>query len=45
MSSEGEGKLEKGKWAAGRRLNGDEAGSGLPNGQSGMLKIKLVRFD
>jgi Domain of unknown function (DUF5597) len=45
ISSKDEGKFEKGKWVPGRRLNGDEAGTGLPNGRIGMLKIKLVRFD
>ena len=31
ISSKDEGHYEKGKWVPGRRLNGDEAGSGLPN--------------
>ncbi len=45
ISSKDEGRFDKGKWMPGRRLNGDEAGAGLPNGQIGMLKVKLVRFD
>ena len=45
ISSKDEGRYEAGKWVSGRRLNGDEFGSGLPNGLIGMLKIKLVRFE
>jgi Domain of unknown function (DUF5597) len=45
ISSKDEGRFEKGKWVPGRRLNGDEAGTGLPNTRIGMLKIRLVRFD
>jgi hypothetical protein len=45
ISSKDEGRYEKGKWVPGRRLNGDEAGTGLPNGTIGMLKVRLVRFD
>jgi len=45
ISSKDEGRFERGKWVPGRRLNGDEAGTGLPNARIGMLKIKLVRFD
>jgi len=41
-----EGRYEDGKWIAGRRLNGDESGRGLPgNGVIGMLRIKLFRAD
>lgn len=45
ISSKDEGRYENGNWNPGRRLNGDEAGSGLPNGRIGMLKVRLVRFD
>jgi Domain of unknown function (DUF5597) len=45
VSSKDEGRYENGKWVPGRRLNGDEAGTGLPNGTIGMLKVRLVRFD
>ncbi len=45
ISSKEEGRYDKGRWVSGRRLNGDEFGSGLPNGSIGMLKVKLVRFD
>lgn len=46
VSSKDEVRYENGKWITGRRLNGDEAGHGLPgNGDIGMLKIRLVRFD
>ncbi|HUP04953.1 MAG TPA: DUF5597 domain-containing protein [Bryobacteraceae bacterium] len=41
-----EGHYENGKWIAGRRLNGDEAGRGLPgNGVIGMLRVKLFRLE
>ncbi len=40
-----EGRYEKGKWIAGRRLNGDESGRGLPGGNIGFLKVKLYRLD
>ena len=41
-----EGHYENGKWIAGRRLNGDEAGRGLPgNGVIGMLRVKLFRAE
>lgn len=40
-----EGRYEDGRWMAGRRLNGDEVGQGLPEAGIGMLKIKLIRFD
>jgi hypothetical protein len=40
-----EGRYRNGQWAPGRRLNGDEAGHGLPEGSLGMLRIQLVRFD
>jgi hypothetical protein len=45
ISAKDEGRFENGKWVGGRRLNGDESGSGLPNGSIGMLKVKLVRLD
>ena len=45
VSSKDEGRYENGRWIAGRRLNGDEAGQGLPKERVGMLRIKLVRFD
>jgi Domain of unknown function (DUF5597)/Beta-galactosidase len=45
VASKNEGRYEDGKWVAGRRLNGDEVGQGLPDGGVGMLKIKLIRFD
>ena len=31
ISSKDEGKFDNGKWVTGRRFNGDEAGTGLPN--------------
>ncbi|MEO8593977.1 MAG: DUF5597 domain-containing protein [Candidatus Solibacter sp.] len=41
-----EGHYENGKWISGRRLNGDEAGRGLPgNGVIGMLRVKLFRAE
>ncbi len=43
IASKDEGRYEKGKWIADRRLNGDEAGRGLPSGTIGMLKVKVVR--
>jgi hypothetical protein len=45
ISAKDEGRYEKGKWAPGRRLNGDEVREGLPGSSIGMLKIRLVRFD
>lgn len=45
VSSKDEGRYEDGRWVAGRRLNGDEVGHGLPDGGVGMLRIKLMRFD
>jgi hypothetical protein len=46
IASKDEGHYENGKWIAGRRLNGDEAGRGLPgNGVIGMLRIKLFRME
>ena len=45
ISSKDEGRYEAGMWVSGRRLNGDEFGSGLPNGSIGMLRVKLVRYD
>ncbi len=46
IASKDEGHYENGKWVAGRRLNGDEAGRGLPgNGVIGMLRIKLFRME
>lgn len=44
IASKDEGRYEKGKWIPDRRLNGDEAGRGLPNGTIGMLKVKVVRI-
>jgi hypothetical protein len=44
IASKDEGRYEKGTWIPGRRLNGDEAGRGLPSGIVGMLKVKLVRI-
>ena len=43
IGSKDEGRYEKGKWIPGRRLNGDEAGRGLPSGSIGMLKVKVYR--
>jgi hypothetical protein len=41
-----EGRYENGKWIPGRRLNGDEAGRGLPgDGVIGMLRVKLFRLE
>jgi hypothetical protein len=46
ISSRDEGRYEKGKWIAGRRLNGDEVFQpGLPNTKIGMLNVRLVRFE
>ena len=45
VASKEEGRLDNGKWVRVRRLNGDEAGSGLPEVRVGLLKIRLVRFD
>ena len=45
VSAKDEGRYEKGKWVAVRRLNGDEFGTGLPNLTIGMMKVKLVRYD
>jgi hypothetical protein len=46
IASKDEGHYENGKWIAGRRLNGDEAGRGLPaNGVIGMLRVKLFRLE
>jgi len=44
IASKDEGRYEKGKWIPDRRLNGDEARRGLPNGTIGMLKVKVVRI-
>jgi len=43
IASKDEGSYNKGKWNPDRRLNGDEAGRGLPGGSIGMLKVKVVR--
>ncbi len=45
ISAKDEGRYDKGRWVPGRRLNGDEAGSGLPNGSIGTLKVRLVRLN
>jgi uncharacterized protein DUF5597/glycosyl hydrolase family 42 (putative beta-galactosidase) len=45
ISSKDDGRYEQGRWVPGRRLNGDESGSGLPNVSIGMLKVTLVRFE
>ncbi len=45
VAAKDEGRFENGKWVGGRRLNGDESGSGLPSGSIGMLKIKRFRLD
>jgi hypothetical protein len=46
IASKDEGHYENGKWIAGRRLNGDEGGRGLPgNGVIGMLRVKLFRME
>ena len=46
VGSKDEGHFENGKWIAGRRLNGDESGRGLPgNGVIGMLRVKLFRME
>lgn len=43
-ASQDEGNYRKGKWIAGRRINGDETfAAGLPYDRIGMLKIKLLR--
>lgn len=44
IASKDEGRYEKGKWTPDRRLNGDEAGSGLPSGTVGMLKVRVLRM-
>jgi hypothetical protein len=45
VGSKDEGRFEKGKWIAGRRLNGDEFLSGLPSDSIGFLKVKLYTLD
>ena len=46
VGSKDEGHFENGKWIAGRRLNGDESGRGLPgNGVIGMLRVKWFRIE
>ena len=46
VSARDEGTYEKGKWVAGRRLNGDEVFSpALPDSKITMLKVQLVPFD
>jgi beta-galactosidase GanA len=46
MASRDQGRFEKGKWVAGRRINGDELFvPGLPNKKIGMLRVRLVRFE
>lgn len=46
MSAKDEGRYEKGKWVAGRRINGDEIYTpALPGPKIGMLKVRLLRFD
>jgi hypothetical protein len=45
IASKEEGRYENGKWVRVRRLNGDEAGNGLPETRIGFLKINLIRFD
>jgi hypothetical protein len=44
IASKDEVRYEKGKWISDRRLNGDEAGRGLPGGTIGMPKVKVVRI-
>ncbi len=45
ISAKDEGRYEKGKWAPGRRINGDEIYlPALPSAQIGMLRVRLVRF-
>jgi len=44
IASKDEGRYEKGRWTPDRRLNGDEAGRGLPNGTVGMLKVRVLRI-
>lgn len=43
--SKDEGRYENGRWVAGRRLNGDEADEGLPEGAMGMMRIRVMRFE
>ena len=45
IASKEEGRYDNGQWVRIRRLNGDEAGNGLPNSKIGLLKVKLIRFD
>ena len=46
IAARDEGRYEKGKWIAGRRLNGDELfRPGLPNSRIGVLKVRVVRFE
>ena len=46
IASRDEGRYEKGRWVAGRRLNGDEVfQAGLPSAAIGMLKVRLVRYE
>jgi len=46
IAAKDEGRYEKGKWVAGRRINGDEVFQpGLPTGKIGMLKVQLIRFE
>jgi hypothetical protein len=40
-----EGRFENGRWAAGRRLNGDEGRIVLRGGSVGLLRVRLYRRD
>lgn len=44
IASKEEGRFEQGQWLRHRRLNGDEAAQGLPDGRIGAMRIKLLRF-
>jgi len=44
IASKDEGRFEKGRWIPDRRLNGDEAGRGLPGETIGVLRVKVVRI-
>ena len=45
VASKEEGHFENGKRVRVRRLNGDEAGNGLPEVRVGFVKVRLVRFN
>src|SRR3954454_19173031 len=45
IASKEDGRFDNGKWFRVRRLNGDEAGDGLPEVRNGSLKINPIRFD